>query len=80
MPWLTKRAEKDLAALPPGIAKKAREVFSELDANPKAGYKLMGRLQGKRAARLGRAHRIIYVVEDRGAVILTISQRKDSYR
>lgn len=80
MPRLTKRAEKDLSGLPPRVAAQAQEVFRELDSNPKAGRNLKGKLEGKWAARLGRTHRIIYVVEDGGAVILTIQPRRDAYR
>lgn len=40
----------------------------------------MGPLQGKRSARLGRSHRIIYTESDDGIVVLTVVARKDAYR
>ncbi len=80
MPWLTRRAEKDLAGLPPPLASRARELFVALDTDPNLGKKLRGGLEGKRSARLAHTHRIIYVVEERGVIILTIQPRKDAYR
>jgi len=80
LPWLTKRAEKDLEDLPPAVAMRVPEVFAELDANPTFGEKLHGRLQGKRSARLGHTHRIIYVVESRRVIVHTIQPRRDAYR
>ena len=80
MPWLTKRAEKDLAALPAALAIRAREEFAELDANPNLGKALQGRLQGKRSARLGHTHRIMYAIDERGVIVLTIQPRRDAYR
>ncbi len=80
MPWLTRRAEKDLAALTASLANRARELFAALDADPNLGKKLLGSLEGKRSARLAHTHRVIYVVEKRGVVILTIQPRKDAYR
>ena len=51
-----------------------------LDTDPNLGKKLRGGLEGKRSARLAHTHRIIYVVEERGVIILTIQPRKDAYR
>lgn len=80
MPELTKRAQKDLDALPRPLADKAREIILRLDREPALGKKLMGPLEGKRSARLGRSHRMIYQLVDSEVVLLTITARKDAYR
>ena len=77
---LTRRARKDLHRLPSALATKAREIITRLDDEPALGKKLLGPLQGKRSARLGRSHRIIYTVTGDGVVVLTIIARKDAYR
>ncbi len=80
MPKLTRRARKDLDALPPTIAAKAEEIIRRLDDEPTLGKKLLGPLQGKRSARLGRSHRIIYTTGPGDVVVLTVAARKDAYR
>ena len=80
MPQLTKRAQKDLDALPRVIADKARQIVLQLDKEPALGKKLMGQLEGKRSVRLGRSHRMIYQLVDGDVVLLTITARKDAYR
>ena len=55
-------------------------MLASLDTDPALGKKLQGRLTGRRSARLGATHRIIYVVEERGVVVLTIQPRRDAYR
>ena len=40
----------------------------------------MDPLRGKRSARLGRSHRIIYTESEGGIVVLTIAARNDAYR
>ena len=79
MPQLTRRARKDLDGLPPALSTRARELVRRLD-DPHLGKKLMGPLQGRRSARLGRSHRIIYTETEDGIVVLTIVARKDAYR
>ncbi len=80
MPRLTKRARKDLEALPSPLQDKARTVVKRLDDEPALGRKLLGKLAGMRSARLGRSHRILYETTDENVVILTISDRKDVYK
>ena len=80
MPRLTNRARKDLAKLPPSLSAKARETIKRLDEQPTLGKKLLGPLQGKRSARLGRSHRIIYTLVEGQTVVLTIAPRRDAYR
>jgi mRNA-degrading endonuclease RelE of RelBE toxin-antitoxin system len=79
VPKLSRRAEKDLAELPEALQEKARNIIGRLEEEPALGKKLLGALAGKRSIRLGRTHRIIYVV-DPEIMILTISQRRDAYR
>ena len=79
MAVLTRRAEKDLEELPEALQEKARNIISQLDEDPALGKKLLGALAGKRSARLGRTHRIIYVTEP-AITVLTISPRRDAYR
>lgn len=80
MPELTRRARKDLNALPKTLGSKAREIIRRLDNEPSLGSKLLGPLQGKRSTRLGRSHRIIYSAAEGAIVVHTISHRKDAYR
>ena len=80
MPQLTSRARRDLDELPLALASKAREVIRRLDDEPGLGKKLKGPLRGKRSARLGRSHRIIYTAQQGDVVVLAIGARKDVYR
>ena len=80
MAQLARRAKKDLDALPATLATRAREIIGRLDNEPRLGKKLAGPLQGKRSARLGRSHRIIYTASDGQVIVLTISNRRDAYR
>jgi len=80
LPKLTRRATKDLDALPPAIAAKAKAILRRLDDEPTLGKKLLGPLEGKRSARLGRSYRIIYTASEGDIVVLTVVARKDAYR
>jgi len=81
MPSLSRRAEKDLANLPPALREKAQAIIARLDREPGLGKKLLGALHCLRSARLGRSHRILYEVRKDGiAHILTVSPRRDVYR
>ena len=80
MPKLTPGARKDFDRLPPRLTDKARELIGRLDDEPHLGKKLLGRLAGKRSARLGRSHRIIYTTSGGRVVVLAIRARKDAYR
>lgn len=80
MPTYTRRAEKDLGALPGPLRSRAESLCERLDREPALGKKLVGKLTGLRTVRLGRTHRIIYTVADEGVAILTIGHRKDVYR
>lgn len=80
MPKYARRAEKDLAALPPALRARAEALAESLDQNPSLGKTLLGKLAGIRTVRLGRSYRILYVVSDEGVTVMTIHQRKDVYR
>lgn len=80
MAKLTRRALKDLDNLPESLANKAKEIIRRLDSEPALGKKLVGQLNGKRSARLGRSHRIIYAAQEGVVIVLTVSDRKDAYR
>ena len=80
MPRLTPSAKKQLGKLPPQLSAKAKELIRRLDDEPRLGQKLVGRLKGKRSARLGRSHRIIYEAREGYVVVLTVGPRKDAYR
>ena len=79
MARLTKVAAKGLEDLTPALQEKARNIIGRLDSEPALGKKLLGALAGKRSARLGRTHRIIYVT-DPEVVVLAITLRRDAYR
>ncbi len=80
MTSLSKRAEKDLDALPEALQDKARTLIARLDSEPSLGKKLLGALAGKRSVWLGRTHRIIYTTTGAAPHVLTIPPRKDAYR
>ncbi len=80
MPKLTPRAKKQLDKLPAPLSAKGRELIRRLDDEPRLGKKLLGPLKGKRSARLGRSHRIIYEATGSYVVVLTVGPRRDVYR
>ncbi len=80
MPKLTPRAKKQLDRLPVQLSAKGRELIRRLDDEPHLGKKFVGPLKGKRSARLGRSHRIIYEATGDCLVVLTIGPRRDVYR
>ena len=80
MPKLTRGAKKQLGKLPPQLSAKAHELIRRLDDEPHLGKKLVGPLKGKRSARLGRTHRIIYEEAEGYVVVLTVGPRRDVYR
>lgn len=80
MPRLSKRAERDLQALPDALRLRAESIISRLDAEPALGKKLLGALKDLRSARLGRSHRILYRVTGEEVFVVTVSPRRDAYR
>lgn len=79
MPRWTRRAEKDLAELPPRLRETAQKLCERLDTDITLGTKLQGKLAVYRSARLGRSHRVVYKVGN-GVTIMTIRARRDTYR
>lgn len=79
MPEKSRRAQRDLDALPAALREKADALIDRLDDEPSLGKKLKGKLEGKRSVWLGRTHRIIYST-DPTVVVLTVVARKDAYR
>ena len=80
MPKLTRGAKKQLEKLPPQLSTKAHELIRRLDGELHPGKKLVGPPKGKRTARLGRTHRIIYEETEGYVVVLTVGPRRDVYR
>ena len=80
MPKLTRGAKKQLDKLLPQLSAKAHELIRRLDDEPHLGKNLVGPLEGKCSARLGRSHRIIYEETESYVVVLTVGPRKDVYR
>ncbi len=76
----TNRATKDLSGLPQKIRTRAEQIVADVDANILQGKKLRGKLDGKWFVRLGRSHRIIYVIDNSDLIVLTIRPRRDAYR
>ena len=71
---------KDLQRLPEPLRVRAKEIIGRLDEDPSLGKNLRGRLDGKRSARLGRSHRIVYMSTPNGIVVMAVKQRNDAYR
>lgn len=80
MPKLTRSAGKDLQRLPEPLHTRAKQMISRLDAEPALGKRLHGKLEGKRSARLGRSHRIIYMAMSGKVIVIAVKPRKDAYR
>jgi mRNA-degrading endonuclease RelE of RelBE toxin-antitoxin system len=76
----TKRGLADLNELPASLRLKAKSITETFDSQPGAGKKLKGALDGVRSIHLGRTHRILYRVDEKGPIVLTINWRKDVYK
>jgi len=60
---LTRRAQEDLAALPPVVQEAVVETLTLLEAGPEdLGKELRGRLQGLWSCRVGN-YRVLYTIE-----------------
>ena len=83
-PRLTRRARRDLEALPREIQEAVLELLTAIGADPESrGKQLVGRLRGLWSARAG-SYRIIYTVEGaEGAplvIVRAIRHRAVAYR
>jgi len=79
-PRLTRRARKDLDALPAAVRDAVLETVTLIGAEPeRTGKRLVGRLEGLWSARVGN-YRVLYTVEAGGAIVRAIRHRAIAYR
>lgn len=79
-PRLTRRARKDLEALPETVRDPVLKTLTLIGAEPeRAGKKLVGRLEGLWSARVGN-YRVLYTVEARRVIVRAIRHRAVAYR
>jgi len=77
---LTRRARKDLEALPEAVRAAVFETLRLIGAEPERGGKqLVGRLEGLWSARVGN-YRVLYTVEARTVIVRAIRHRAAAYR
>lgn len=76
----TKKLQKQLDNLPPTVKVRAEAAIQSLSVDPYLGKKLKGPLEGKWSFRVGRSYRIIYQINNKEVIVLSINPRKDSYR
>jgi mRNA interferase RelE/StbE len=77
---LTRRAKKDLEALPTPVREAVVETIALVEANPQAmGKCLVGRLEGLWSARIGN-YRVLYTIEQSGVIVRAIRHRAIAYR
>ena len=78
---LRARAEKDITALPPSVARRVLRVITGLRENPRpAGVRKL-EVEGAYRVRLG-DYRIIFEIDDAGrrVLIVRVRHRRDVYR
>jgi mRNA-degrading endonuclease RelE of RelBE toxin-antitoxin system len=77
---LTRRAKQQLEELPNPVRDAVLETLVSLQAEPEEmGKRLVGRMQGFWAARVG-SYRILYTVEQTGVIVRSIRHRGVAYR
>lgn len=77
---LTKRAARDLDALAKSkMLPKILSKIASLSRKPEAGKPLVGPLRGIWSLRVGE-YRILYKIDGKKVVVLTVNLRKDAYR
>lgn len=78
-PRLTRRAKKDLDALPETMREAVIETLIAIGFEPdQAGKQLVGRLRGLWSARVGH-YRVLYTIEEGGVVVRAIRHRAVAY-
>ncbi len=78
-PRLTRRAKKDLDALPETMREAVIETLIAIGMEPEqAGKQLVGRLRGLWSARVGH-YRVLYTIEDTGVIVRAIRHRAVAY-
>ncbi len=77
---LTRRARKDLEALPETVRAAVLETLTSIGAEPgRAGKELVGRLEGLWSARVGN-YRLLYTLEGGLVIVRAIRHRAVAYR
>ena len=77
---LTRRAKKDLEALPASVREAVVETIALIEAEPESmGKRLIGRLEGLWSARIGN-YRVLYTIEQGGVIVRAIRHRAVAYR
>jgi mRNA interferase RelE/StbE len=77
---LTRRARRDLEALPETVRDAVLATITSIGAEPeRAGKKLVGRLEGLWSARVGN-YRVLYTVEPGQVIVRAIRHRAVAYR
>lgn len=77
---LTRRARDDLHALPQTVRQAVLETLSLIAAEPpRAGKRLVGRLEGLWSVRVGN-YRVLYTVETGGVIVRAVQHRAVAYR
>jgi mRNA-degrading endonuclease RelE of RelBE toxin-antitoxin system len=78
--FLTRTFQKRFEGLPSDMRDRIREAILKIPANPQAGKRLLGDLEGEFSCRVG-AYRIVYFIDPKGDIWLeTVRHRKDVYR
>jgi mRNA interferase RelE/StbE len=78
-PRLTRRARKDLEALPEPVREAVFETLVAIGLEPRqAGRQLVGRLRGLWSARVG-SYRVLYTIDDGGVIVRAIRHRAVAY-
>ncbi len=76
---LTRRAKKDLEALPTTVREAVVETIVLIEVEPESmGKRLVGRLEGLWSARIGN-YRVLYTIEQSGVVVRAIRHRAVAY-
>lgn len=78
-PRLTRRARKDLEALPEAVRRAVFETLVAIGIEPdQAGKPLVGQLRGLWSARVGN-YRVLYTIEDDGVMVRAVRHRAIAY-
>lgn len=78
-PRLTRRARKDLEALPLAVREAVFATIIEIGLEPEqAGKPLVGRLAGLWSARIG-SYRVLYTIEHGGVIVRAVRHRGVAY-
>jgi Txe/YoeB family toxin of toxin-antitoxin system len=73
---ITRRAQKDIATLPPKLKKKLRDILlNRIATNPFDGKKLVGDLKGKWSVRLNIKDRVVYTIDEDNRVVYVLRAR-----